>query len=204
MSWFLVGGTALTVVSSAYGQEQQKKKVEKDVVAENNRRAAANLKNAVRAGYRQGILNVQQGQYKQLAARQGFDLDTGKKEALGQVNANAAAAGTVGASVDAVANDIEMKVGQQELDMAANFDLSMRNFDMQRSELAFAAEQGEFEMLEADTPSSGEIWQNAALAGVGYAARTYMGQRQKLGPGGKSGGSDRAALQQASTQYKWD
>ncbi len=183
MSWFLAAGTAIQVVGSGVQQQKEKKAIQRKVQDENNRRSAANLANAVRAGYREGLLNLQEGMYKKAAAQQGFDTSASKSKALSEVSANAAAAGSIGASVDAVAQDIEMRVGEMRARREEEQTIMDFNFELQSSELQYDLERGTVGMAVADVPSTGEIWGNAAMVGATYFASSYASQKMKLGSG---------------------
>ncbi len=186
MSWFAVGGTALSVVSSVYSQKQARKGEERKVMRENSARATANLENAVRAGYLAGLVNLQEGQYKKDAARQGFLASASASEALGQVNANAAAAGSIGASVDAVAQDIDMRLGEMQARQLEDLSMQELNFDTQRRDIQMGADGNTVQMVTADLPGDGRIYENAALAGAGYFMSTYGSARMRLGSSGES------------------
>lgn len=206
MSWMLVGAAAVSVVGSAYGASEAKKKAKKQVSKENSERATANLANAVRGTYRAGLLNLQEGQYKKSAIQQGFDMSVAGADALGKVSANAAASGTVGASVDAVLNDVEQRVGEalaQQVDVA---EVVQFNFDVQREEIQSEVERGQYQMVTADLQSDKDIYKNALISGALTAGSMYTSSQMSLGPGKSpsSGGSDRVALQRASTQFQYD
>ncbi len=181
MSWGYVVAGVVTAVSSAYSQSQNNKRLEAQANQENEARAETNLKNKIRAGYRTGLVNLQQGIYKKNAAQQGFDMAANRAEALGQVNANAAASGTIGSSVDAVAQDIDIKIGSLEARQRDDFDLAMFNFQVQRDEIRFERKAGELGDVQALTSSDGEIATNAVLSGVGTFAAGYAGSKMRLG-----------------------
>lgn len=188
MSWFLVGATALSVVGSAVGQQSAKKKLKRQASEENARRADANLKNTVRAGYRTGLLNLQEGLYAKNATQQGYDTTAAKSNALGQVEANAAATGTVGASVDAVSQDIDARIGQMFAQREDELDLQAHNFDLQRTEIQYDLDRALMGEITADVPSGREIWTNAALAGAGTYLSSRASSSMRLGAGTKSEG----------------
>lgn len=104
-------------------------------VAENKAISEANLTNLIRNGYRQGLLNVQRAQAKRAAASQGIDVQREVLQALGAATANAAAAGAVGSSVDAVMQEIAVKQDQAQAQQSENYRVTVENFDTQLHDL---------------------------------------------------------------------
>jgi len=100
-------------VEKAYNRDL---KVQNNTLAQlsaaNDAQIEANTTNTLAAHYKAGLIKLQQG----LAAKQAVgDRQLMKRtaaQALGSANANAAASGTIGSSVDAVAQDIEKTLGE--------------------------------------------------------------------------------------------
>lgn len=164
----------------------------KQVTLQNDATVKANVANTVRTGYRVGLLNMQRGLQKKQNAQQGFGITKAGGEALGQVTATAAAAGTIGPSVDAVANDIRMKVGDAQAQRENQNEIDNTNFN---TNLEAITTEGEASLKSAtlldvtadnlitDIPSTADVWGNALLSGASSLARSYIGDKMKLGLG---------------------
>lgn len=102
--------------------------------------AETNLQNTIRTGYKAGILNIQRGQARQAATQSAFDITKVSKQVLGANAVNAAASGTVGASVDAVANDIRKKMDEASIAVDENLSLTEQNYNTQLNDLITAGQ----------------------------------------------------------------
>lgn len=155
--------------------------------ADNKAIGEANLTNQIRTGYKVGLLNVQRAQAKKRAMQDGFDLSKTAEQALGSANANAAAAGQIGASVDAVTNDIQSKVDDAAAQMGANYEQTSDNFDTQLTDLL---NQGH-DVLRAASKITVQKTPIAQTTGIGEAllgaaidvGGNYLSQKMKLGLG---------------------
>jgi hypothetical protein len=124
------GNAAATDRYQKYTQALQQQQLTWDKnSADNQAIAEANLTNTIRTGYRVVILNLQRAQAKKKAIQDGYDVSVQRQQALGAATANAAAAGTIGPSVDAVANDIEQKISAAQTSLAENLDQTNENLD---------------------------------------------------------------------------
>lgn len=157
----------------------------KGVNATNEAISAANIANTIRTGYRVGILNVQKAQATKASVQSGYDLSAQGIQAMGMNEANAAASGTIGASVDAVSNNIRKKAAEAQIDIDVNYETTMMNFDNQLNDLVQQGIDSLKSPIAADT--SGPVTQNqftAALvagvqSGIGYATQ-YGVSKMKL------------------------
>lgn len=183
MSWFMVGSAAVTVVSSAAAGGAAAGQANSQTVEGNEAIIKSNIANTIRTGYRVGLANMQRGLEKRAAVQHGFDITKAGAEALGQVNANAAAAGSVGASVTAVANDIKMKIGEAQAAAQYQDDVDRANFQTQIEGITFEGGQNVQEGIQSKAQSSGEIWGGALTAGAASFATSYLGAKMKLGVG---------------------
>ncbi len=102
--------------------------------------AETNLHNTIRTGYRVGILNIQRGQARKAATQSAFDITKISKQVMGTNAANAAASGNVGASVDAVSNDIRKKMDEASIAVDENMSLTEQNYDTQLNDLITAGQ----------------------------------------------------------------
>lgn len=149
MSWGYVAVAAIAVVGSmaqgdandeAMGTNRQAQSENNKArytqnIADNKAIMQANLSNTIRTGMRVGLLQVQRGQAKKNMIQAGIGLGAQKNTLLGAATANAAAAGTVGSSVDAVMSDISMKSGEAAAQLDANNVQQETNFDTQLQDL---------------------------------------------------------------------
>lgn len=204
MTWGFVAVAAVTVAGSVASGQAANKAANQNQIAgnmnevaqwgqnasENEAISAANLQNQIRTGYKVGLLNVQQAQAKKKAMQDGFDLSKQVNVVLGAATANAAAAGSVGSSVDAIISDINSKVGDAHAQMDANWVQTTENFNTQLSDLL---QQGQDVLKspnkasvrktpEAQTSSFGE-----QLFGAGVQiASSYAMSKMSLGLGTSS------------------
>lgn len=187
------GNRAAAQQYQQYAQQMQQQKFAYDRnTADNKAIAEANLTNTIRTGFRVGILNVQRAQAKKKAIQDGFDVSVTRQQALGAANANAAAAGTIGSSVDAVANDIEQRVGQATNNIATNFEQTEVNFDTQLQDMLWSAQDAlrSPEKIDMITPTmpSGFSWGEAIAGAAIDVGADYASAAMKLGLGKPAGG----------------
>ena len=149
------------------------------------------LHSIVRNSYQSGLLNVQLGLQKKKAAQEGFDQTVQAKAVLGQAVASSAATGTVGASVDAVQNDIEMKLGEAQAVSADNYEQMLDNYN---SELMLNKINATSETIAQNPakvnysgPSMGSMLGSALLSGMAQGFGVMAKDNMKLGLGAKVG-----------------
>jgi hypothetical protein len=168
--------------------------------ADNKAIAEANLTNTIRTGYRVGMLNVQAAQAKKRAIEQGYDISVTREQALGAATANAAAAGTIGSSVAAVASDIESKVGQATNRVADNLDMTELNEGTQLNDILNAGHDvlrspEKLNIIQPNSPA-GFSWSGAFLNAAIDMGEQYLGSKMNLGlgqQGGAAGGASSGA-----------
>lgn len=200
MSWALVAvGTAAvgTAVQSASASNsavaagaRQSIQQNKQIEANNLASVEANLKNTVRTGYRIGLLNTQQAQLNREAIQKGFDISAAQTSALGQVDANQAAVGAIGASAQAVLQDIRKQAGEAQAQNLENWQIQKFNFNTQLADMVFqgtSALQGSQEATVFDAPSTGETIKTALVSGAIAGMTTYASAKIKLGSAGGGG-----------------
>jgi len=179
----MCGAAAMTVVSSVASGNSAAKGANSQSVEGNEAIIKANVANTIRTGYRIGLANMQRGLGKKQAVQQGFDITKAGAGALGEATANAAATGSVGASVDAVASDIKMKIGEAQAANQEQADIDLANFQTQIEGITFEGDNSIQESITSKAQSSGEIWGGALLAGASSFASSYFGSKMKLGVG---------------------
>lgn len=166
-------------------------------LADNEAIAEANLQNTIRTGYRNGILNIQRAQARKQAAEQGFSLGRNVKQVLSAQSANAAAAGTIGQSVDAVASDVAQKADEVEGQVIANALQGEANFDLQVHDLIQAGQDALQDTAKARVRATaranrvgfGEVLLNTALDTAGQ----YLSSKMSLS-GANSGTPTKSGL----------
>lgn len=193
MSMWAVGAAAVAVVGSLYSSQQAGKSAAKQgsaaSKAENEAVVRANTQSTIRNSYKAGMMNLQLGLRKKQMVQQGFDVTVQGQSMLGAVDANQAAAGTVGASAEAVVTDIKMKQGEAKAQFREQYQADLTNFNNELEALSLSAD-GEVQhakQYEYTGPSSSEMWTGALLAG----ASAYFGgggaKRMSLNLGSSAG-----------------
>lgn len=184
MSMWAIGASVVTtVVASAASASQAKSTAAKGSIAANEAVVEANVSNTIRTGYRMGLANVQHGLQKRDMVQQGYDISKGGSTALGSVDANAAASGSVGASIDAIHQDVLMKVGEARASLENEAEIDAGNFNMKLQDIAFGGEQAVQKARKVDLQSEGSIWGNALAAGAVKFTSSYANQYMNLSPG---------------------
>lgn len=100
-----------------------------DNAANNKAIAETNLQNSIRTGYKTGMINVARAQARKVAAAAGTQLGSDLLKVVGTDTANAAATGSIGSSVDAVAADAEMKAGRAKESLVEDARVTDANYD---------------------------------------------------------------------------
>lgn len=176
-----------------------------DNVATNQAIDEANLTNTIRTGFRVGILNVQRGQARKEAAASKFQLSTIAQNVLGAATANAAAAGTIGSSLNAVESDIKKRSEEALIEAQANFETTQFNFDTQLNDIVQAGQDAlqrsrimDYSGVSQKSLSSAFL--SGAIQATAQVGMAYMGAQMGLGLGGSGMPS---SVQMASTQGSW-
>lgn len=145
------------------------------------------LHSIVRNSYKTGLLNVQLGLQKKTAAQEGYTQTVQARAAMGEASAQAAATGSVGASVDAVQNDIDMKLGEAQAVSADNYEQLLDNYN---AELQMGKINATSEVLSSDPakvsyegPSIGQMFGGALLQGAASFVGGMARNRMQLGLG---------------------
>ena len=198
MSMWAVGAAAVAVAGSLYSSSQAGKSAAKQgsaaSKAENEAVIRSNTQSVIRNSYKAGMMNLQLGLQKKQAVQQGFDQTVQGQAMLGAATVNQAAAGTVGASTDAVLNDIDMKLGEAKAQGRENYEADLTNFNNELEALSVSAE-GEVQharKYEYMGPSSGAMWTGALLAGASAYMSAGGSQRMSLNMGSSSGTTARS------------
>jgi hypothetical protein len=203
MTWGLVGMAAVSVVSGVagassansaalknqvYGSQQEVAQWDKNT-ADNKTLADTNLSNAIRTGFKVGLLNVQKAQAKKAALQAGVNLSRNGQQALASATANAAAAGSVGSSVDAVISDIHVRLDESAAQMDADYDVQSANFDTQLYDILMSGQDAQNtgnKISVASTPDASTTGLGQVLLGAAVqVGGSYFSSQMSLGLGKK-------------------
>lgn len=193
MAWVAVGTAVVGAATSIYSGNQaakgagrasalQGRLAAEQSAADNRAIEKQNLDQIVRNSYRTGMMNMQLGLQKKQAVQQGFDASVQFQNIKGQAVSNVEASGAIGASADAVLNDLDMQYNNSKVVQQENFVSLLENYNseldvMRMNALENVASARKFNRIEDDSqPSRGQIvgtaLANAAVSAVGaYAAR---------------------------------
>lgn len=182
MVWPLIAMGAMSMLGSAMGNNAAAKTSK----GENKAVREANLKNFQQNAFRVGMLNVQRAQDKKALDQKKFDLGADELSALGSSQVNAAASGTVGASVGAVQTDIQLQYDKQRALISEENEESAMNFNTTLYDLVTNGQNSMKSAHKPQTQSSMSMLAGAAIdAGSKYAsARMDLGLGQGGGPSG--------------------
>lgn len=168
-----------------------------DVQAKNNGAVAkADIQSLVNTNYMMGLLNVQRGIQQSQAAKSQTAIGSARMNALSQAQVASAASGTIGASVNAVASDIENKAGQAVLDLGDSVSVVDMNYETQVHNLyqGYVQSQRDIDLSMADLPESGRapgyvsapsLGNSVVAAGINYTSN-YLASQMTLGLGSKN------------------
>lgn len=116
-------------LGSVFGGRGQARELQRQYDAEARQVKAQNLALTQRNAYMTGLMNMQLGLTKKQLAQQGADVRSAGLQAKGMLEANAAASGTIGASVEAARSDIDSKVAQAGQTVADEWEQTLTNYN---------------------------------------------------------------------------
>lgn len=192
------GANATTTYNSAAesyrATELKYKQLQQDYKATDEQ----NLMTQVRQNYRMGLMKVQKGMMQRDATAKGFDVSQQAAAYLGANSADAAASQTIGASSEAVKNDIRMKAGEAQATHYQNYQQQLQNFNSEveairlNNAVEFKSPQ---EILTSSTSDLADPikvntnyaytnpWGAATVAGTISAAGSYLSGKTSLNLG---------------------
>lgn len=178
---------AVGLYSSSQSASAGAKAASKQGQAENAAIAKHNMSQMVRNSYRTGMMNMQLGLQKRQAVQQGFDLTAQAQHALGAATANQAASGTVGASADAVTNDIQMKLGEAQAQQRDDYEMMLTNYnnDLEAMRMNALNDVVDAKEYKYSGPSRGQMIGSALLGATAQFASGYATKQMSLGLGPK-------------------
>lgn len=179
-------------------QEREYKQIQQALAnqsKQNNAIAKADIQSLINTNFTAGLLNLQRALQKQQTAGDINRIGKTRLQALASAEVSAAASGTIGASVDAVAADIEMKMGEAELDARVQNDMNTMTLDTQLRNLYTEYRNSQVQIDESvpDIPGMpsqyGAVSVSAGSAMLGAAinyAGNYLSNYVSLGLGSSS------------------
>lgn len=167
----------------------------KTQIAQNKAIREANTKNMIRTGYEVGMLNVQKGQKLVELQQRRATVREAELADLSYAQNNAAASGTVGASVDAVLSDVRMQYDKARADISAENEIDALNFNT----ALHSTIQGGIDALKQAVRPTG--MSDMAMLGraVVAGASQYAGDKMSLGLGQQGQLSQRQRLPAGQT-----
>lgn len=185
MVWPLIAMAAMSMMQQnqqAKGAADQAAGRAEDSIAQSKAIMEANRKNFQQSSFRIGMLNVQKAQEVRALEQRKFDAGAQEQAVLGSAAVNAAASGTIGASVDAVQSDIQMAFDKVRAQISDENELNALNFNTALYDLVTNgqnAQQTAFYRKESSGPSQWAMLGNAGM----QVAGSYFSQKMDLGLG---------------------
>lgn len=188
MVWPLIAMAGMSMMQQnqqAKGAALAAKDRASDSIAESKAVMEANRKNFQQTAFRVGMLNVQKAQEVRALEQRKFDASAQQQAVLGSAAVNAAASGTIGASVDAVQSDIQMAFDKVRAQISDENELNALNYN---TELYDLITNGQNELITdrrfRDAPKGQSQLGMLGNAGMQVAER-YLSQKMDLGLGSK-------------------
>lgn len=178
MVWPLIAMAALSAVSSG----QQAGAQAKSEIAQNKAIREANTTNTIRTGFQVGMLQVQKGQKTFQRAQRSSELSQDELNRLSSTANTAAAAGNVGASVDAVQSDIELQFDRARASLSLEGEIEAQNYNTALQDLIQGGQDRLGSAVKSSAPSGLAVLGSAAISTAG----TYYGSKMSLGLGTQS------------------
>lgn len=183
MVWPLIAMAAVSAIS----QSQQRNAESKAASADSKAVREANRKNFTNTTFRVGLLNVQKAAQKKELQQAKADLSAGELQALSTAGNNAAAAGTIGASVDAVQTDIQQAYDRQLALINEENEVNAQNYNTELYDLITNGSNAINPGRKYKPTSDFAIAASTALA----VGSRYLGAKMDLGLGSSpSGGTN--------------
>lgn len=180
MVWPLIAMAAVSML----GQSQQRNAEAKGASSDNKAIREANVKNFTNTTFRVGLLNVQKAQQKKELQQVKADLGSAELQASSTAANNAAASGTVGASVDAVQTDIQQAYDRQLALVNEENEANAQNYNTALYDLITNGSNSINPGRKFKGASDFALVANTALA----VGSRYMGAKMDLGLGNSPGG----------------
>lgn len=206
MTWFAAGAAALstvgTIASGASSARAGAREAGRVSRAEGEAITKERINQTVRNSYSTALGQMQLALKKRQFAQQGSEISAARLVAKGDADANAAASGSIGASVNAVSEDINMKA-QSALDMTQDaFENEVQNSNRELEMMVINTNESAPNVREVsyNGPSMGQLVGGAVLGGAVQFAGAYAQRKMSLGlgPSASSGGGSGGGLSLSS------
>lgn len=175
MVWPLIIGAGMSMLSDG----QQNNANYKAQTAQNKAIREANTKNVQNLGFQVGLLNVQRGQRIRQLSQRKADLGQAELLEVGAVANNAAASGTVGASVDAVESDAQLQFERARAALSQEDEIESLNYNTALHDLLVGGRDSIISHVKPSGMSDMAMIGRAAISAVGQ----YYGDKMQLGLG---------------------
>lgn len=192
MFWALAGMSAMSAATSLYSANAaasaSAKAAGRASLAEGQAIVQERLNATLRNSYSTALAQMNLALQKRQLSTQAADIRAATLAARGNADLSAASTDTIGASVQAVASDIEQK-SQAALDMNdLQFGNAIENYnnELQMMVLNTDSTAPTVRPVSYDGPSSGEMIGGALLHGLGTFASGYLSRSMSLGLGPKA------------------
>lgn len=193
MFWVLAGLSAATSLYSASSNASAAARSASALSrAEGEAVVRERLNATIRASYQTALAQRQLGLQKQQLAQQAFDVRSGALGARSEVQLGAAATESIGASVQSLYSDIDMR-SQEALDKVnLNLENAVDNYNDELQMMVINMEQTtpNIRKYEYSGPSSGQMIGGAVLGGLSQFASAYAMRSMSLGLGPSAGGGN--------------
>lgn len=200
MTWFAAGAVALgavgTIASGSAAARAGVRAAGSASRAEGEAITKERINQTMRNSYSTALGQMQLALKKRQYAQQGHEISAARLTAKGDADANAAASGSIGASVNAVSEDINMKA-QSALDMTTDqFENDVQNFnrDLDVTVLNTSESAPSVREVSYTGPSIGQLVGGAVLGAAVQFAGQYASRQMKLGLGTAGGGNSGSGL----------
>lgn len=151
--------------------------------AESKAMVEANERNFTATTFRLGLLNVQKAQEVRALEQRRFESTEQEQQVLGTAAVNAAASGTIGASVDAVRTDIEMAFDKVRNQITEENELNTLNYNTALYDLITGSQdQTQFQAQFRKAPKGAGMLGMLGNAAMSVAG-TYLMAKMDLGLG---------------------
>lgn len=192
MFWALAGMAALSTATSLYSSNAaasaSAKAAGKASLAEGQAIVRERLNTTLRNSYSTALAQMNLALQKRQLSTQATDIRAATLAAQGNADVAAASTDTFGASVKAVASDIQQK-SQAALDMTdLQFENAIENYNNELQMMVLNTDQSAptVRSVSYDGPSGGQMVGMALMQGLGTFASAYAARSMSLGLGPKA------------------
>jgi len=199
MTWFMAGSAAVSIgtsyLSASSAASSAAKAAGAQSRAEGEAIAKERLNTTVRNAYSTSFAQMQLALQKKQASSQAAGIRAQALAAHGDADVAAASTASIGASVQAVTADIDMR-SQAALDMTSDaYEMAMVNYNNDLDMMVLNTEQSapNVRPVQYTGPSAGQMLGSAVLGGVASFLGSYATRQMSLGLGSPTAASNVAS-----------